>query len=1066
MVGITSAITIEDRFSKTIGLFTKLISGSIGPVEAVTTGMSIFGKSLKDLIPFVMNLYSGFENFQGTLGFTEMAFKGIIDKAGGVEGILVKIATLFPQLQPFVGMFSEILSKLRAGEGVLSVGVGFMTQMQLPFAGIVKGIMAVRDFLNSDLARLIKAVAIGGAIVLALKGIWTGLKLLEANAPKAFGKMLGLLITARGKAINFHASMMLSDTKGARLYQKAMVGVMKMAFAFGGLRMKLMRFHASMMLSDTKAATLYQKPFQSLPKLGGVFNSAKSSLMRFHASMMLSDTKAALLYQKPFEALSKLKDTAIYKKAVTGIQTLGLGFATLRTKIFSAVGMHWILIKNLVAKRGITGGIEAYIGCLKIMTKQFAIAKLAALKTFVLMKAEAIKTFIMTTIASKGWFKTMKGGLKTIYTEAKGVFSKLPGIVKAGLAVYGIIGAVKAIKAAFTGMMNLLDDAKEKVDELITKTAGIERSKRFVMRFGEEASKQFMTMATKMSLSMGIAKSEILDASTAFRHMGVSDKTNAELTKLAARFSTLNENADFSSVANSFAEAIKSGSAEGLAEMFNGNPQALREMRRKHLDRLLDRGKVDEFLKGMNEIAEKFGYTQEKADELMNTPQGKLKRISANIDRLSGKMKSTFTTAILPYIEKFLTLIESPEFQENFEKVRRQVTGIIELFGGMVEKVVDFGIAAYRWWVEPTGGALRNIMLFLAVAGGIGKIITIFKGLAITTRFLGPAITAFGKGTKFVFNGVKAGLPYAIRGFKNLKNWLKEDQREARKLGNVISRVASKAGNAMRRIAISPGIAFTGLLLFIGKGCQALVENITGESKGVIESVVDVIVGGTVTTFGYVENAVKDTWNNIVGAVEGGINFIAEMLEGIANKMVESFFWARNQIYGLFGEEGNEIIPKVSLGRVKFDRANIMTDEEIHARAAGAVSTVMDYVPGIMKTVDSALDMMGLNSLESYAEDWKMLNDNTADKFDETNDNLRGIRRNVGDMKHKMDLQWMKELAEQRFVNRVNVRQLTPTVNVKVSGAKITAEDAADAIARELNQMADAGTFNAYGGYA
>lgn len=87
--------------------------------------------------------------------------------------------------------------------------------------------------------------------------------------------------------------------------------------------------------------------------------------------------------------------------------------------------------------------------------------------------------------------------------------------------------------------------------------------------------------------------------------------------------------------------------------------------------------------------------------------------------------------------------------------------------------------------------------------------------------------------------------------------------------------------------------------------------------------------------------------------------------------------------------------------------------------------------------------------------EWEEMNKQLQDG----NDHLAHIRKNT----KEMDLLWMRELAEQRFVNNVNVRQLTPTVNVKVSGSKSTPQDTADAIARELNQMADAGTFNAYG---
>jgi hypothetical protein len=54
-------------------------------------------------------------------------------------------------------------------------------------------------------------------------------------------------------------------------------------------------------------------------------------------------------------------------------------------------------------------------------------------------------------------------------------------------------------------------------------------------------------------------------------------------------------------------------------------------------------------------------------------------------------------------------------------------------------------------------------------------------------------------------------------------------------------------------------------------------------------------------------------------------------------------------------------------------------------------------------------------------------------------------------------------MAEQRFVNEVNLRQLTPTINLRVQGSGSSPQEYAKALARELQQMADAGTYNAYG---
>jgi hypothetical protein len=1105
MAGITSAITIEDRFSKTIKLFTGLISGSVGPVEALTQGVGMYGNSIKTMLPFVTGLYDGFDNFRSILGLTNMSFGEMMKKANNVEAVLQKVAVVFPQFAPFVGILSTILGKLGAGQNLLSVGVNLLDQFNLPFSGVIKGIMKVREFLNSGAAKLIKLVAVIGAIALAMKGVWGALKLIEYGGPKAFKSMMDGIKSIPGKLMNLDARLTLNSegyAKARAIIGKHLSGVIarlklysaavKYSAQNGSNQFKDMQFKASLYLAalsykyhwyknqirDTDAYKKASKGITDFMTFAKGRWDWYSGIARANIKKATDALKETAAYKKGMEIYNQLaykyswymgmlKNTQAYQTAAKGFATISDTFSSLKKKIIATILVQKAFLLSCIKEKGITGGIEAYLKCTWALQKAKLALTLTSIKTYAIMKLSALKAFIATKIAGTSAFKTLVGGFKMVFQKAKETFSKLPGVVKAGLAVYGIIKAVKAMKSAFDAMSGNLDKAKEKVEELIEKTAEIERSKRFAMRFGKEAAAQFQTMATKMSISMGIVKNDILAANTAFKNMGVSDKTNAELTKLSARFSTLNENMDFSAVSGAIADAIKSGSADSLGELFNGNPRALKEMKRKHLDRLLDRGKVDEFIERLTGIADKFGYTQEKADELMETPQGKLKRISANIDRLSAKLKSTFTMAILPYIEKALAFIQSPEFQANFELIRRRITGIINICGGIVEKIVDIGQAAYTWWLEPTGGVLRNIMLFMAVAGGLKKLIAIFKGIAASSTFIGIAFRFVGKGMKGAFKGGITGAKFLLQKIEGIKTGFKGAESAAKKFGRTVKAVAKVGGKALSGMVLAPEKAFIGLVTLIAVGCKALVTKLTGESHGFVESVVEVIVGGLVTGFGYMSNSIVGTWNDIIDAVADGIDFMAEMFEGVANKLVEAFFWAKNKVFGLFGEDEEiSIIPKADFGRIdrKALKGSIYSDEFIHSAAQDAVDSVMGMVPGIMDFANNAMDIMGLG--EGYGEEWERLVSANNEQLNEQNDNLRGIRRNTDDMRHKMDLQWMKELAEQRFVNNVNVRQLTPTVNVKVSGTKSTPQDTADALAKELNQMAKAGAFNAYGARA
>ena len=116
---------------------------------------------------------------------------------------------------------------------------------------------------------------------------------------------------------------------------------------------------------------------------------------------------------------------------------------------------------------GFTGGIERFFITVSRHIKKQALEFLAlkgtSLKTYLLMKYEAIKSFVMTRILGQATIKTLREGIRSLWITAKELFSKLPGIVKGGLAVYAAIKFIKGIKAAFDGLVSTLDTAKEKV---------------------------------------------------------------------------------------------------------------------------------------------------------------------------------------------------------------------------------------------------------------------------------------------------------------------------------------------------------------------------------------------------------------------------------------------------------------------------------------------------------------------------------------------------------------------------------------------------------------------------
>lgn len=83
-------------------------------------------------------------------------------------------------------------------------------------------------------------------------------------------------------------------------------------------------------------------------------------------------------------------------------------------------------------------------------------------------------------------------------------------------------------------------------------------------------------------------------------------------------------------------------------------------------------------------------------------------------------------------------------------------------------------------------------------------------------------------------------------------------------------------------------------------------------------------------------------------------------------------------------------------------------------------------------------------------------------KMNEGADDVHKIR---GAVSRHEDLRWLKELAEREFVNNVNVRTLTPTINITTNNANLKERDVAKIMAKELSRMQAAGAQGAYGEY-
>ena len=302
-----------------------------------------------------------------------------------------------------------------------------------------------------------------------------------------------------------------------------------------------------------------------------------------------------------------------------------------------------------------------------------------------------------------------------------------------------------------------LNLAKEKVSELVQETEYLQKRKAIFVQFGKEAGEQFTRFAERASLELGKTKDEILDTGIAFRKIGFSGKSIEDIINLSDRLTNLNPGQSFQGIRDSFLEAFKSGSSEGLAELIGGGrgTEVERAFRKVHLDRYLRKGDVQGFLTEFKKVADQFGYTQEKADEMDETIHAKLGKVSSHLDRLSEHVKTSFFDRLAPYVDKFLDFLNSPEFQAWFQKTIRQVMAIIDIVGFFVEKIIDVGVAIVKWWIEPSGEFLRRILMVAAMFMFFRRAIAVVRVLSVVFSMLGVVLSLLKHPIKMIIRGFK-----------------------------------------------------------------------------------------------------------------------------------------------------------------------------------------------------------------------------------------------------------------------------------------------------------------------
>jgi methyl-accepting chemotaxis protein len=527
---------------------------------------------------------------------------------------------------------------------------------------------------------------------------------------------------------------------------------------------------------------------------------------------------------------------------------------------------------------------------------------------------------------------------------------------KAGLSFGGFGASMLIVNQALQAFQRLSEPIKQALDDIADK-------ERAIIQLGKEAGEQFNEFARDAANAMGRTESEIRKAGFRWRETGIGGSEIMEMTELADRFANLNPGRSFEDVANALNDAVKSKSTGSLAELLGGGEGVERKLLRSGVERSLKRGDVSGAMDKFKEVADGFGYTQKRADEMGMTIDRKIEKITSIVRNKFTEMFSGIVSRAEPFIDKILGWLASDDATVFFDRL-----------GTVVSNTVD---------------------LIVSLSETVGGLIEQFQ----------DSVTGF-------FDGV------------------------------------------------------------------------LGESVSFLDLVVGLFVGGITQLGGSIWNIIATIWDVLVTMCENGVNGVIDVVIGFRNGVVTVFHKIKTTVTSIFASlvsgilglaeklEGTKLGEKLGLDdAAKTLREVKSTLDEISQSAPDLVDSKKHHVDlsrAKLDTIDStqrAADNIG-GALSAMHKFFNL--DGTAKKDKDKNTKaLENIKTNTDKirsaMSHEQDLRWMKEMAEQRFINEVNVRQLTPTVNVKVSGTDLTPKDIGRYLNAELTKMADAGTFNAYG---
>jgi hypothetical protein len=535
---------------------------------------------------------------------------------------------------------------------------------------------------------------------------------------------------------------------------------------------------------------------------------------------------------------------------------------------------------------------------------------------------------------------------------------------RAGGMFKGFAGMMFLANQAMQAFSKLADNLKAALDDVTQK-------ERAVIMLGKEAGDALSSFARDSARTLGRSQSDIMGAALRWRETGIGGEDIMEMTGLADRFANLSGKS-YEDVANALNDAVKNKNVGGLAELLGGGEGVERKLQRAGVERKLRSGNVSGAMESFKQVADGFGYTQEKADKMRDTVGRKMERM---VTRVKDKFTGLFSDIVRkaePVIDKVLGWLESEEVDIFFDNIATDIANAIELIGEAATAIGNAFDTASDW-----------------VSGTMSDIVG--ESVSTTETLVGIFVGGFTAIGGYIYNAASKLWDWLLTGAESVCNGIVEvyKRMKGELTAGDVSRIGAQAMRTQGDIAL-------------------------GAAKSYAEAAAKAMSEGNMEAAKRYQDA-------------------AEKQLAVAKSFTES-----SDSLNKAGMEARKA--------AEYDFTNLRFDMmDVDKRVADNIKGTMDWING-------------------HSVDKRSREDRDREAIRKKLGNIAGDTSKIhGAMMHEQDLRWLKERSEQRFVNNVNVRQLTPTINVRIEGRNVSAQDVERTMRRVLEEQANAGTYNAYG---